>query len=324
MILLWGILEDTPMQMVHDEFMASSTPFFFLNHRDISETKIQLNYQNGLCVKLSCNNQELDLSQVTAAYFRPYDFHDYEEFESKKYNDPLILHASSIEQTLWAWAESCNALIINKLSASATNQSKPYQLSLIRRIGFNIPDTLITTNPQSALEFKNKHSEVIYKSVSAFRSIVRKFSDDDEKHLEDIRCCPTLFQQYIDGADYRTHVIGEKVLTVRISSQETDYRYGESEIEPAELPKEIEKKCIKITQELGLEFSGIDLRKSSSGKWYCFEVNPSPAYSYFQLKSGVPISSVLAEYLKQRIFLKNKPDFLGNSKLYQMERKFRK
>ncbi len=301
MILLWGILEDTPMQMVYSELMGNGTPFFFLNHRDISETEIILDYQDGLNVELFCNKKKLDLFEVTAAYLRPYDFRDYDEFEGKKYNDLLVMHASSIEQVLWSWAESSDALIINKLSASASNQSKPYQLSLIQRAGFNIPDTLITTDPQAVREFKYKHHEIIYKSVSSFRSIVRKFSEDNKKHLEDIRCCPTLFQEYIDGIDYRAHVVGEKVLTVRISSEETDYRYGETEIEPSELPLDIENNCIKITQQLGLKFSGIDLRKSSSGKWYCFEVNPSPAYSYFQLKSGVPISNALAHYLEQSI-----------------------
>ena len=105
---------------------------------------------------------------------------------------------------------------------------------------------------------------------------------------------------------------GEKVLTVRISSEDTDYRYGLSEIEPAELPGDVEKMCIKITKGLGLKFSGIDLRKSSSGKWYCFEVNPSPAYSYFQLKSGVPISNALAGYLSASISLKTKPELVYN------------
>jgi len=306
MILLWGILEDTPMQMVYSELMESGTSFFFLNHRDISETKIILDYQEGLIAELFCNKKKLDLSEIAAAYLRPYDFRDYDEFEGKKSNDPLIMHASSIEQILWSWAESSDALIINKLSASASNQSKPYQLSLIQRAGFHIPDTLITTDPQAVREFKYKHDEIIYKSVSGFRSIVRKFSDDDEKCLEDIRCCPTLFQQYIDGVDYRAHVIGEKVLTVRISSEETDYRYGETEIEPSELPLDIENNCIKITHQLGLKFSGIDLRKSSSDKWYCFEVNPSPAYSYFQLKSGLPISNALAHYLQQPVYSKTK------------------
>ena len=159
MILLWGILEDTPMQMVYSVLTGSGTPFFFLNHRDIADTKIILDYENGLTAKLFCNNKELDLSKVTAAYLRPYDFHDYDEFEGKKYNDPLVLQAAGVEQALWSWAESSDAVIVNKLSASASNQSKPYQLCLIQDAGFTIPDTLITTDPGAVMEFKHKHEK---------------------------------------------------------------------------------------------------------------------------------------------------------------------
>jgi hypothetical protein len=30
---------------------------------------------------------------------------------------------------------------------------------------------------------------------------------------------------------------------------------------------------------------------------YCFEVNPSPAYSYYESHTGQPISAALARYL---------------------------
>jgi hypothetical protein len=34
-----------------------------------------------------------------------------------------------------------------------------------------------------------------------------------------------------------------------------------------------------------LAFSGIDLRRSDDGTWFCFEVNPSPGFPYFE-RSG--------------------------------------
>ena len=46
-----------------------------------------------------------------------------------------------------------------------------------------------------------------------------------------------------------------------------------------------------------LDFAGIDLRITPDGETYCFEVNPSPAYSAFEEATGQPISLALARYL---------------------------
>ncbi len=48
---------------------------------------------------------------------------------------------------------------------------------------------------------------------------------------------------------------------------------------------------------LGLHFSGIDLIRTPHDEWYCLEVNPSPAYSYFEKASGQPISIALARFM---------------------------
>jgi D-alanine-D-alanine ligase-like ATP-grasp enzyme len=41
--------------------------------------------------------------------------------------------------------------------------------------------------------------------------------------------------------------------------------------------------------------AGIDLRRTPSGEWYCFEVNPSPAYSWFDLDGR--IATAIARFL---------------------------
>ena len=48
---------------------------------------------------------------------------------------------------------------------------------------------------------------------------------------------------------------------------------------------------------LGLVFAGIDLRRATDGDWYCFEVNPSPRFSYYQQSTGQLIDLAVARYL---------------------------
>ena len=52
-----------------------------------------------------------------------------------------------------------------------------------------------------------------------------------------------------------------------------------------------------MTAALGLELSGIDLRITPDGRTYCFEVNPSPGFSYYELNTGQPIARAIADHL---------------------------
>lgn len=52
---------------------------------------------------------------------------------------------------------------------------------------------------------------------------------------------------------------------------------------------------MRATRELGLNFSGVDLRRSDDGEWFCFEINPSPGFTYFDRENRV--CDALARYL---------------------------
>jgi glutathione synthase/RimK-type ligase-like ATP-grasp enzyme len=47
----------------------------------------------------------------------------------------------------------------------------------------------------------------------------------------------------------------------------------------------------------GLAFAGIDLKITPAGEIFCFEVNPSPDFSFYEANTGQPIASALARYL---------------------------
>lgn len=82
----------------------------------------------------------------------------------------------------------------------------------------------------------------------------------------------------------------------------TDYRYAErqgsrAELAPTSLSDELTERCIHLAQALGLAFAGIDLKIAPDDRVYCFEVNPSPAFSYHESNTGQPIAEAVARYL---------------------------
>jgi len=52
-----------------------------------------------------------------------------------------------------------------------------------------------------------------------------------------------------------------------------------------------------LAASLDLVVAGIDLRRTPDGEWYCFEVNPSPAFSYYESATHQPISAAIAALL---------------------------
>jgi glutathione synthase/RimK-type ligase-like ATP-grasp enzyme len=88
----------------------------------------------------------------------------------------------------------------------------------------------------------------------------------------------------------------------RQAGESESYRYaniegGRAKLTAIDLPEDVTGKCVRLATDLGLEFAGIDLFRSVDAEYYCFEVNPQPAFSFFDHQSGQPIARAVADYL---------------------------
>lgn len=310
MILLWGPPGDGPLAAVRSALDALGAPVFFLDQRRALETQAELHVGGRVEGRVSLEGRTLDLGDVTAAYLRPHDSRRVPEVRQAGPGSPSWAHALGLEDLLLTWAELTDALVLNRPSAMAPNGSKPFQALQIRAHGFHTPATLITTDAAAVRDFQARHAAVIYKSISGVRSIVSRLGPEHEARLERLRWCPTQFQQHIPGTDHRVHVVGDAVFAVRIRSTADDYRYaarqeGRTELERAELPPDISKRCRELAHALNLPVAGIDLRRTPEGAWYCFEVNPSPGFTWFQEETGDAIDAAIAQLLSNAAGLRN-------------------
>ena len=100
--------------------------------------------------------------------------------------------------------------------------------------------------------------------------------------------------------DVRVHVVGERMFATEIDTAATDYRYAarvgaEVRFHDTRLPAAIATGCRRLANELGLVVAGIDLRRTPEGHWYCFEANPSPAFTWYEQQSGQPITDAICD-----------------------------
>jgi hypothetical protein len=300
LILLWGLATERPFEVMCEELERQNLPTFLVDQRDVAETEIEMTVGAEVRGCVRTRGREVDLRSVTAAYVRPCDSRLLPAVSRAGPASPLWLHATTLAETLSTWIELTDALVVNRFSSMGSNGSKPYQLDIIRRHGFSVPDTLVTTDAEAVRAFRERHGEIIYKSVSSVRSIVARLGPGQLERLGDVASCPTQFQQYVPGTDHRAHVVGAEIFPCEIVCAATDYRYpGDEPVElrACRLPAEVEERCFRLAAAMSLPVAGIDLRRTPDGEWYCLEVNPSPAYSYYQAHAGLPISDAVARLL---------------------------
>lgn len=302
MILLWGLPGDGPLRAVHGALRARQEPVCLLDQRAIAATMLDLFVGSTVYGALRVNDDLVALEAITAVYARPYDVRQLPALQDAGPLAPLWRHGLALDDGLQAWVEVTPALVINRPSAMASNGSKPYQAALIRAAGLDVPDTLVTTDPSAAVAFCELHGSVIYKSTSGVRSIVSRLGSEHQDRLADIGNCPTQFQQYVAGTDCRVHVVDNRVFAAEIVSDADDYRYAgrsghSTDIRACTLAPALADRCCHLAAELGLAVAGIDLRRTPEGRWYCFEVNPSPGFTYYQEATGQKIAEAIASLL---------------------------
>lgn len=304
MILLCGIASETPLRMVRERLDKMRAKYVMLDQRDFARSEIHYEITQGKVTgRLRIGESIYPLEGFGAVYTRLMDDRCLPELKSEPHSSPLRNYCRGFHETLTRWMEVCPAVVVNRCAPMGSNASKPYQAQLIRRFGFLVPETLITNVPESVREFQREHGKIIYKSISAARSIVQTFEEKDGDRLEQIRWCPTQFQSRVEGTNVRVHIVGERVYATAITTEATDYRYATRQSgEPAAL-REVElcgglaEKCVSLARSLELPFAGVDLKITPENEVYCFEVNPSPAFSYYESHTGQPIAEGLAAYL---------------------------
>lgn len=306
MILFCGIPTEPPLRLAIEAAEEAGTPHLVFNQREAHFCDLSFDLKGGsVSGRLRHRETDYPLEDFAGVYTRLTDWKTLPENRPVRGAAPdaaQVGRSRVVHEALAEWLELAECPVLNRVRAMASNASKPYQAQLIAREGLLVPPTLVTNDPAEALRFAREHGRVIYKSVSSVRSIVRELTPSDHGRLERLRDLPTQFQALIPGTNVRVHVVGGEVFASRIETESVDYRYATRDGEdlrmlPAELPPEVRLKCVRLSEALDLPLCGIDLKVTPGGEWYCFEVNPSPAYSYYEENTGQPISRAVVAHL---------------------------
>lgn len=308
-VVVWGVPTESPVALLLGALAARRADAVVVHPARFREQRVGVALRAGeLAGTLQVGDRSLDLRAVSGVYVRPTEPELVPELAHAPAGDALLMSAHSVFDAMTAFTEAApealECRVASRLSAMASNMSKPYQAQIVQRAGFSTPETLLTDDPAEAREFVHGHGGAIYKSASGVRSIVSRFEPDvDDERLQRIRWCPVQFQEVVHGPDVRVHVVGDEVYAAIVDSDATDYRYARAQVgrdatlSPYSLPDEIAQRCVDLARSLDLPFAGVDLKLADDGRVVCFEVNPSPGYSWYETAADLPISDALARWL---------------------------
>jgi glutathione synthase/RimK-type ligase-like ATP-grasp enzyme len=191
---------------------------------------------------------------------------------------------------------------------NALNQAgwKIEQTKRAKKMGFSVPDSLVTNDPSKVQRFRDKHPEgIITKAMSS------PYLGSDEVNVEDIEIdmmpttlitdemmegiegvkeFPTYFQGYVDKAfEVRVTIIGNSVFAARLNSQDSELTKVDSRSMAAEieyslynLPDDIACRCLSFIKSYNLEYGAIDLIVTPKGKYVFLENNPAGQFLYIE------------------------------------------
>ena len=299
--LVCGVRQEAPTQLLIKALKELRADFYLLNQEELSNhVQTRWQYDNKGCKgTIRIKGDYLNIQDISGVFMR---FMSTKQMPDAKKNEAILTKTRSVITSLTDLFDILPVKVVNPKYGMMTNFSKPNQSLMIRKSMFKIPETLITNKPELAIRFiEHFNFNVIYKSISCERSIVKKVKKNDIEKIDHIKHLPTQFQKYIEGNNIRVHVVDDQIFATEVTTKTVDYRYAHvngdnAELKPIDLPLDIKNRCIELTKRLGLVFSGIDLIRNKDD-YYCLEVNTSPGYSYYELSTGQPISQALATYL---------------------------
>ena len=317
MILILTNKDDITVDFIVNRLKLNNIPYYRLNTEDIpNQITVDFDVNNdkfGLYDK--SKEKYINLKGVKSVYFRR------AEVSTLSYiNDISIQELNYLRSELAFVLEGVYKILqskywLNNVYRIREAENKIYQLQIARKIGFEIPISIISNVPDTIMEtIKKCENDCILKPIKTGNMkddetpkviFTSKIENEIISEEERIQSFPLFLQKNIHKkCDLRCIVVGEKVFAAQIESQgvkeaQIDWRRSKDYLEHKihELPVHIEKMCIQMTKQLNLNYSAIDLILNEQGDYIFLECNPNGQWAWLEKRLGFPISESIVNML---------------------------
>lgn len=282
-------------------------PYLRINSEDIVNLSISFRPKGSIIVAIK--DVLYELNEVKTVYFRraptvfPNALHvadtSFLNRERKEFFEGIYLGL----QARW----------INPIYSTYIAERKLYQLKIASQLGFRIPRTIVTNNPNHLTAFAEELSKnVVIKPIShglqvsedgtfsIYTSEIRNFDFCSDQRLFE---APVLVQEKVDNhCDLRVTVIDNNFFAVEVikrNSSEVDWRKPtiEKTYKIHKLPDRIKAQIERLHRKLNLVYSAIDFILTPKNEYVFLETNPAGEWVWLEKELGLPISETLLNAL---------------------------
>ncbi|MGO7050103.1 RimK-like protein [Rhizobium johnstonii] len=201
---------------------------------------------------------------------------------------------------------------INHPAMTYRAESKPWQLHIAAKLGFDIPKTIITNDPVAPI-VETIGNCVAVKSIDTV--LLREGNqqyfaytqllDWSDIATSDLCAAPVVIQEAISPKlDLRVTVLGEQAWAVAVTADggaiDGDWRLkkkGELAYPTFDLPLDVEQRCIELVRSMGLVYGAIDLAVSGD-RFIFIEINPTGEWGWLDNPER-PLAKAIAAALQK-------------------------
>jgi hypothetical protein len=259
-------------------------------------------------LRITTNDRVLDWERVSAVWWRKPAGYGLSERLSERERDFAGEELDHVMRGLWA---TLDCYWMSRPAAITEASYKIEQLARAARTGFEVPRTLVTSDPTAVRAFAAECVDgIVYKVLTDPMLAARRAYERDRTawpmplvvpttpidaersaDLEALRELPGLFQEYVPKrVEHRVTVIGDDVFVAEINSQRyddarVDWRFGamrHSFFAPGALPDDVVQRCIDLVRAYDLQFAALDLIETDDGRHVFLEINPNGQFLFVE------------------------------------------
>ena len=205
---------------------------------------------------------------------------------------------------------------LNTLKDAYRSENKYYQMELARKVGFLMPDFLVSNDREMIHQFLLENASVVLKllhqdfykvSENKYQGFyVNKLDINDFNIFSEIGENPIFLQKYVEKKfEVRYTVVNDKHFACRIDSQlseKTKYDWRRYDIPHTPHykmfpPKEIQEKVTAFMNLANLKFGALDFIVTPENNWFFLEVNTMGQWLWIENLTALPISNAIADFL---------------------------
>ncbi len=298
---------------------------FRLNLQDLEDN-------DGLCMELSnqdrrlhltLDGQTVDLDAVRVVWFRRQGELMLQGLKGISRKNPLYGQMRDyMRREILGLREYLYAYLDDKAWLSHPDRGDVNKLQCLqtaRRIGFDIPHTLVANRKRLLQEHRARHGAIIVKAINETYNFT--LGEDgyatyttllDEERIErlDDALFPCLVQEaldkayeirvfYLNGACYSMAIFSQKDVQTSVDFRRYNLEDPNRTV-PYRLPAELEDKVRRLMEAMALETGSLDIVKTKDGRWVFLEVNPVGQFEMVSLPCNYQLERKVAEFLIEK------------------------